>query len=80
VIEEEQRAVVGVVAPPSRVFERAAHTVTSALEEVRTDLAAKRQARDDLNGQIRQLVADEELLRRMARLAASTNGDSDDPG
>lgn len=62
---------------PSRgsVLVRTAHNVTTALAEVRTELAAKRAERDALNDEIRQLVADEDLLRRMARLAESVNGD-----
>lgn len=78
----EPDALVGVVPTPQTTFQRAAGTVSEALSEVRLTLTARREQRDALNAEIRQLVADEDLLRRMARLAErpSTNGDADEPG
>lgn len=60
------------------VLTRTAATVTEALADVRATLTARRTERDALNAEIRQLVADEDLLRRMARLVErpGTNGDS----
>ena len=62
---------------PRRTFERTAEAVLGALGDVRMELTAKREMRDALNNEIRQLVTDENLLRRMARLARETNGDGD---
>ena len=56
------------------VLVRTAHEVTQALAEVRSDLIAKREQRNALNDEIRQLVADEDRLRRAARLFEGLDG------
>jgi len=48
---------------------RSAHDVIAALSQTREALIALRSARDDINREIRVLVAHERHLERMARIA-----------
>src|SRR5262245_40450402 len=56
-------------------YERARNVVTMAHASITEQLVAKRAHRDRLNDEIRQLVAEEDLLRRMERIARGGNGD-----
>jgi len=52
--------------PPEPTITRAERDLTSAWEQVRDELTAKRHHRDMLNDEIRALVVHEDVLRRAA--------------
>lgn len=57
------------VVDPSHIWERAAVAVQTALEMTRERLVELRAERERVNAEVRDLVAEEELLARMARIA-----------
>src|SRR5262245_52909524 len=62
-------AVLGVVAPSTSAYDSAIDFVNDSLVKTKQRLADLRKQREGINDEIRDLVADEELLERMARVA-----------
>lgn len=71
----EPNSLTGVVSPeaedelPTNPFDLTIAAVTAGAAAVRDALKIKRAARDDLNDEIRQLVAEERMLSRLERVA-----------
>ena len=58
----------------SDAYERARAGVSASLAEVQTRLKELRAQRDEINAEIKTLVAEEELLERMERIKPKTEG------
>ena len=81
--EAETRSLIGVVEPAlpgmpeeakDRAFDLARQAVETSLGTVRTQLKALRTTRDETNAEIKRLVAEEDLLERMAKVRRGTRG------
>jgi len=75
--EQYEQTVVHDPPEPTAPFDEAAATVNLLLSQARTRLADLRHQRDEINAQIRSLVAQEYALTRMARITLPTENSDD---
>lgn len=59
---------------PERAFNLARQAVSTSLDQAQAQLKSLRAKRDEINTEIRQLVAEVDLLERMARIPRKAGG------